>query len=354
MKTIEHPGFYLASLLKKNGMSQKELAIRTGVSEKHICTIIAKERSISAAFAHKLKYVFGNSIDWIELQNKYDAYQQRMLDKQNISSVEIEIVKQLKEPIKKFIKLKKLKKSNCDADFIIGIRSLLQVSDLAAIADITYNAAYRAQISKNALINPFVLYAWQRLCEVSVESVNVKSLDIEGLKRKIIDIKNLMFNDFQKFIPELKEIFSSCGIAFNVVDHFKGAPVQGFIKESQNKVILCLTNRRKRADVFWFTLFHEIGHLVNGDFKNRFVDFELADNETEKQADEYARDLLIPVEEYKKFVQKNDNFTKKIICNFAEKIGVMPFIVVGRLQNDHIIDWSEHTDLIINYSNKEE
>lgn len=83
--------------------------------------------------------------------------------------------------------------------------------------------------------------------------------------------------------------FAKCGIAFAVVKHFKVAPVQGMIKQTKDeRVMLCITLRQVYADIFWFSLFHEIGHLLHGDEQKRFIDFESVEDEQEKQADQFA------------------------------------------------------------------
>ena len=55
---MEHPGLELEKRINECGMSRKELALRTGVTEKHISTVINGERGISTGFARKLGYVW--------------------------------------------------------------------------------------------------------------------------------------------------------------------------------------------------------------------------------------------------------------------------------------------------------
>lgn len=70
---IIHPGETLQEVLEDRGMSQKELAIRTGVTEKHVSTIVHGIKPISVAFAKKLEYAFGiEAAFWIQLQANYD------------------------------------------------------------------------------------------------------------------------------------------------------------------------------------------------------------------------------------------------------------------------------------------
>ncbi len=139
-------------------------------------------------------------------------------------------------------------------------------------------------------------------------------------------------------IKKLKEIFSECGIAFEVVRHFTGAPVQGFIQKKNDKVILCMTIRQSFSDIFWFTLFHEIGHLINNDFSNQYIDYQFIESEEEKKADIFAKNTLINQDDYEKFI-KNNNINISEIKKFADSQNVIPSIVIGRIQND-IKDYS--------------
>ena len=77
-----------------------------------------------------------------------------------------------------------------------------------------------------------------------------------------------MFLPANKMVDELKKIFSECGIGFEVVQHFAGAPVQGFIQKKDGKIILCLTIRQAFTDIFWFTLFLLLGHFIIEDFSS--------------------------------------------------------------------------------------
>lgn len=349
---MEQPGVVLQDKLKESGMSRKELAIRTGVSEKHICTVINGDRSISAAFARKLGYVFESPAYWMEIQSKYDEEQLKIQEENSITQEEYAILKPLHEIMSYCIQCGYMHNNCGDSSKVMQLRDFLQVSNLTIIPKITYNAAYRAQITSNIKVDPYILFTWQRLCEKEAEDIDViKSVDVERLKKNIPNIKKLMLGDINEGIKRLQCIFAECGIAFQVVKNFRGAPVQGFIKETvDDKLILCLTIRGKRADRFWFTLFHEIAHILNQDYKNRFVDFDSVQSKAEELADSYARDVLIPPEQYRKFVLSEDCVSWDSIENFAKSIGVMPFIVLGRLQNDQYIDWSEYTDKVVRYA----
>ncbi len=348
---MKHPGEILQEKLNNSDMSRRELALRTNVTEKHICTIVNGDKGISTAFAKKLGYVFNDSNYWMKLQAEYDDFQATLQEEFEISQEEMDLLKPLRDIMTYFINHGYMHNNCGDASKVIQLRELLQISDLTQIPKITYNAAYRAQLTTNIKVDPYVLFAWQRLCEKETECISInKSIDKDLLRVSVGRIKKAMFGDINNGIQEIQGILAECGIAFQVVQNFRGAPVQGFIKEtSSGRLILCLTIRGKRADRFWFTLFHEIAHILNGDNKNRFVDFDSVQGKAEQLADQYASDTLISPDKYRKFISSGDCTSWNQITAFAEAVDVKPFIVLGRLQNDGYLDWADYPDKVARY-----
>lgn len=351
VRIMRHPGEDLRDKLARSGMSRKELALRTNVTEKHICTIVNGDKGISAAFARKLGYVFENAAYWMNLQAEYDAYQLALQEENAISQEEIELLKPLHEIMAYFIERGYMHNNCGDASKVMQLRDFLQISDLTLIPKITYNAAYRAQLTSNVKVDPYVLFAWQRMCEKETETLSLnESINKDLLRRSVPQIKQAMFGRINSGIKELQSILAKCGIAFQVVKNFRGAPVQGFIKETTDgRLILCLTIRGKRADRFWFTLFHEIAHILNGDYKTRFVDFDSVQGKAEQLADQYACDALISPELYRGFISSSDCTSWVRIKAFAASADVQPFVVLGRLQNDGYLDWTDYPDKVVRY-----
>lgn len=350
-KRMIHPGKYLNEMLEQEGMSQKELSIRTGMTEKHVSTIINGKKNISATFAKKLEYALPKPMAyWMELQAKYDNDMLDYEEKNDISKDEIKIVSDLKT-IVEFLQEKKIMDVELnEADSVLFLRKYMRVSSLTAIPEISYNAAYRAQVNNNVNVNPYILYAWKRICEMYVANISISaSIDIEKLKHKLQEIKQLMFLDINEIEDKLTLLLAECGIAFKIVPHFRGAPVQGFIsKREDEKLMLCVTLRQKRADKFWFTLFHEIGHIVNGDADLKFVDFDSIKNEAEEKADLFASNALVDVDSYRSFWSKDD-FSLSAIKRFASSQKVKPYIIIGRLQAEGELEWSDFPGEMVYY-----
>lgn len=98
------------------------------------------------------------------------------------------------------------------------------------------------------------------------------------------------------------------------------------------------------ADIFWFSLFHEIGHVLLHDRRHIFLENRVDDPQWKKQeeeADAFARDTLIPTKSYAAFAAERD-FTQIGIKTFSKQLQIDPGIVVGRLQHDGLLPQNRH------------
>jgi HTH-type transcriptional regulator/antitoxin HigA len=101
------------------------------------------------------------------------------------------------------------------------------------------------------------------------------------------------------------------------------------------KAVLVLSLRGRWADVFWFSLFHEIGHLLLHR-KTTFIDdgdVPADGAELEREAERFAEETLIPSAELFAFVGKGD-LRAPAVKAFAEGMGIAAGVVVGRLQHE--------------------
>ena len=349
---IIHPGETLREVLEERDMSQKELSLRTKVSAKHISTVLNGEKNISVSFAKKLEYALNIDAEfWINLQALYDRELFEFDELHSISKEEVSVFKSMKEIFSYIVEKKFISDIKQTEQNILELRKYLNVSNLVSIPSLVSSGAFRAQTSVN--YDPYVLFAWQRICESLSEKIETKELPQADQIAKLIEIcpkiKELSLLPQEQFITKLQEYFSSCGIAFVIAPTFKGAPVQGYIKTAQNeKTTICMTFRQKRADIFWFTLFHEIAHFINGDSKQKFIDFESTENSRELRADLFAQNSLIEKESYQNFVNEQ-NFSLSSIKDFSKKQNILPAILIGRLQKEKLLNWTDFSEKIVRY-----
>ncbi|MBT9147448.1 MAG: Antitoxin HigA [Syntrophomonadaceae bacterium] len=346
---IIHPGETLKELLEDRGMTQRELAMRTDVKEPHISGIVNCQKPISVSFAKKLEYALGvDASFWINLQANYEKELADFEEINQISNEELAILKRLKSITEYAQDIRLLNPEAQGSMLVIEWRKRLSVSSLARIPEISQAGAYRLAVADN--VDPSVLFAWLRICDLITKNQMVnQELNIDKLKSKLHLIRKLTFEDVNTIHSGLKDYFAECGIKFAIVRHFTGAPVQGVIKKNNDGSLnLIMTLRRKFADVFWFTLFHEIGHILNGDIGDRLIDYEDTKNEIEDRADEFAANTLIDQEMYNQFVETGD-YSPSRIHQFCSEQNILAYILIGRLQRDKHLEYHHYVHEKIKY-----
>jgi Zn-dependent peptidase ImmA (M78 family) len=107
-----------------------------------------------------------------------------------------------------------------------------------------------------------------------------------------------------------------------------------------------LSLRYKTNDQFWFTFFHQAGHILLGGKKEAFIDLDHEKGEAEAAADRFAANLLIPPGKASELSKLQST---QAVKSFAESIGIAPGIVVGRLQHDEIIGYDQLNGLKVRF-----
>lgn len=344
---IIHPGETIADILEVRNMTQAELAVRTGVSPAFIGSVIAGRKDISSKFAMALEYALEIPKSfWLNLQARYDAELLEYDEENTISKEEIEIRKDLNPIVKYLIKLNLMPAKESNNQSIITLRKIFKVSSLCNLEKIPSASAFR--ISSHDKIDTCILGAWIRMCQINeCKFEEDKYFDPNKIDSLVTELKKLMLSNSAEVLnQELKTVLSNYGLDFEIVKHFRGAPVQGFLyKRSDNRIKICMTIRGAFADIFWFSLFHELGHLYNGDLSksSKFLD-DGVDKSKEEAANKFASDKLLDSKAYKDFIlEYKKESTYELIKNFAFSQNVCPFIVIGRMQREHIINYNEYS-----------
>jgi HTH-type transcriptional regulator/antitoxin HigA len=189
--------------------------------------------------------------------------------------------------------------------------------------------------------------AWVQTALNIGADIDVGRFDMKLFKKSIVEIRDMTLYDPPIFLPKLKTLLIECGVALVILPHLKNSGVNGAVKWiGKDKVILAINDRNKFADVFWFSLFHEFGHvlqkrvamlIVSGNY-NELIGRNDLMNDLEIESDNYAKNTLIPEKDYSIFISYN-NFSEKAIRKFAEETNIQFGIVLGRLQNDSYVGY---------------
>lgn len=155
---IIHPGETLMEIIKERKMSQKELAIRCGVSEKHVSTVLNCKKNISPFFARRLEFALGiDSIFWINLQSNYDNELTRFEEINGISKMELDVLDSINDILSDYKKNNLIPSNLDEKDEVMELRKIFNVSNLLSIKDLE-------KASTNE--SPYIIYAKKKYSEL--------------------------------------------------------------------------------------------------------------------------------------------------------------------------------------------
>ena len=165
---IIHPGETIAEVLEERGISQAELAASTGVSPAYVSNVISGKKDISSNFAFGLEYALGVPKSfWLNLQANYDAELLEANEGQTITEEERDAREVLKDVVKFLRKKGKMPAGEKKDESILSLRKALRVSNVANVKDMVPVGAFR--MSNTVKVDPYVLGAWIRLCQITGE-----------------------------------------------------------------------------------------------------------------------------------------------------------------------------------------
>lgn len=318
------------------GMNQKELAARLGITQKHLSNIMNGNAPITYETALKLETVVGASAQfWLNLETNYQLHQARLRAQENLAE-DLEILKKI--PYKTMSDYRWVQKTQDRSERVHQCRNFFGVASLNTLS-LSYNVAFRKHKAlKN--ISDYGIYAWLRKAEIEGLKIDVTDFNRRKLASLISEFRRLTMETPEVFYPSMVQLCAECGVALVLVKYLPNTSVCGATMWRNNKAILALSNRGKRADIFWFTFFHELAHIL----RHQGKEFHINYNE-EDEADDEARNYLISEKDYSIFIEKYAYKVKSEIESYSDKLGIASSILVGRLQHDGLLDPQHYNDL---------
>lgn len=352
---VTPPGETIGELLEERELRQAELATRMGVTPKFVNELVAGKATITPTTALALEKALDVPADfWLAREARYQealaraaAYEDRTANVSWLSEL----------PIKDMIKFNWLKKASSEPAMVEACLQFFGVASVAAwrqqyVEQKNTSAAYRA--SEKYRQNPGAVAAWLRRGEVRAAQIECSPFDKDKFLFVLADARKLTLEpDPIKFLPKLTALLAGCGVALVIERAPTGCPLYGAVRWlSPQKALIQLSVRYLRSDSFWFTFFHECGHIALHGKKILFLEGKGMSGTEEDEADRFSADRLIPPTSWATF--QPSPVTEQAIRAFANSIGIDPGIVLGRLQNDSRVPWNRFPHLKVRYSWKEE
>ncbi len=196
--------------------------------------------------------------------------------------------------------------------------------------------AARQRVRNGSVHDEQALWAWQARVRQLSQTMKLGTYDPKGMTlefiRTIIGLSRLADGPIQA-----GRVLSESGIGMVVLHYLPGTHLDGAaMLRSDGRPIVSLTLRHDRLDNFWFTLAHELAHVVlhlaKGDESAFMDDLENPSDSDGKecQADALAKECLIPATDWAQ--AKLQIATDAKIRELAVRTHLHPAIVAGRLR----------------------
>ncbi|MEJ8548140.1 HigA family addiction module antitoxin [Brevibacillus borstelensis] len=340
------PGETLLETIESLGMSQAELAERTGVTTKHINGIIKGKAAITPRTALQFERVLGvPATFWNNLETNYREKLAELEERKQLES-EILWLKQL--PLKVLLDRGWMKKGHDNVEQVkealnfFGCASVEKWKELWQKVLNSPEVAYRKSVAFESEVG--AVSAWLRQGELEAQHINSKPFNAATFRKALKEIRLLTKEDPDIFVPRMVELCAEAGVCVVFVPEIPRCRVNGATRWlTPTKALIQLSLRYKTDDHLWFTFFHEAGHILLHGKKGYFLEVADNHNDQEDEANKFAADFLIPHDSYKTFLK--GKITKSRVISFANQVGIAPGIIVGRLQHDGYLSYRFFNDL---------
>ncbi|MDA8234671.1 MAG: HigA family addiction module antitoxin [Clostridia bacterium] len=338
------PGETVLETIEAIGMSQAELAARTGRPLKTINEIIKGKTAITPETALQFERVLGVSATfWNNLETNYREAL-ATIEERNRLEKQVEWLRYF--PLKKLYQLGAINKSADPVEGLTAVLNFFGVSSPDAWEKLWLSPEVAFRKSPVYQSSPYTIATWMRLGEIAAQKIKCQPYDKEKFKQAIVTIRELTIEDTNVWYSEVIRLCAEGGVAVIFVPELPKTHVSGVTRWlSDKKALIQLSLRHKTNDHLWFTFFHEAAHILLHGKKDVFIEGAVFDSEKEEEANRFSREFLIPPQKFREFLKSTSRFSQEAILLFAKSINVAPGIVVGRLQHDSFVPRSHFNKL---------
>ncbi len=341
---VSPPGETLLETLETIGMSQADLAERTGKAIKTINEIVQGKAPITPETALQFERVLGVPARfWNNREQRYREFLAQAGERERLQT-HVGWLKQV--PLRAMCQFDWIR---CRDDETEQLREVLQFFGVATPDQwqaiwLSPQASFRRSPAFEA--DPVAVAAWLRRGELEAQRLSCETYDVARFRAVLAEVRKLTHQSPEVFQAELVRLCATAGVAVVFVPELPKVRASGATRWlTATKALIQLSLCYKSDDHLWFTFFHEAGHLLLHGKREVFVDWDdREDDDKEQAADKFAADCLIPAPQWRRFARQT-RYSKEQILAFAVEAGIAPSIVVGRLQHDNLLPPSHCNDL---------
>jgi plasmid maintenance system antidote protein VapI len=329
------PGTTIVDLLEQRSWSREEFAERTGYSLDRVDRLLSGRLTITDDVAEVLEELLGGSKQfWL---SREDQYRGDIAYLQSKGSSEAAKAWLGELPIRDMKRFGWLSAARDEPD--LNLAACLDFFGVSNVGEwrtkysgFVSAVSFRTSLSFESQPGPVL--AWLRYGEIKAAEIECRPWNASRFKKALKEIRRLTrARDTAVFLPLLKSLCAACGVAFVVARAPSGCHASGATRFiTPEKAMILLSFRHLSDDQFWFTFFHEAGHLLLHSHKALFIEDGSEGNlDEEAEANAFSQHVLIPKEYQNELMSLPLN--KNAIIRFSVRVGVSRGIVVGQLQH---------------------
>jgi HTH-type transcriptional regulator/antitoxin HigA len=328
------PGEFIREELEIRNWQQDDLAEVVGLSKKFVNELIMNKKHITIETAKLLSKAFGQSPGyWINLDIDYYLRESPGTRKTKEVEEKAKIFKYM--PIKEMVKKGWLKSYQTAEELKRQVLSFWNIDELDFIfLEKTEIPGFREpDIGFN--YNKYYALCWFEMAKRMAKNFHINNYKEKKLKELAENLHVFMINEngVEEFISGLVET----GIKFFVLSHLKKAFIDGAAFYDDKNPVIVYTSRYDRIDNFWFTMAHEVSHiLLHLNKKNYFLDnLENLESEFQQEAQNFAVKMLKVEEivEYFKTRKYQEYISAPRVIYCQEELKLDSTIIAGVLQH---------------------
>jgi addiction module HigA family antidote len=350
-QSVFHPGVILEEKLQEMGMSVKEFALRTDKPEKTIIAVLKGRSAITQEMAIKFENVTRIPANfWMRYQQRYDEFKTR----EKLQAVVEEAEEWAKAfPYAAMVKNKWVPATRKAEEKTKNLLSFFGVASHIAWENLYMETKLKvaAYTSLKFTHEAHAISAWLRQGELQAEKIDVPPFDMKKLKDNIPAMRTLMTEHPDDFFTQLQELCFEAGVILLYTPKLPKVPLSGSTRWINDTPLIQLTARYGQNDRFWFTFFHELGHIVLHGKKYislENVDFEASDPKKEEEANEFAEKHTFSKEQEEKLLLEHPkSITTDEIISYAQEFNTHPAMIIGRLQHKGLLHFSVGKEFMV-------
>lgn len=207
--------------------------------------------------------------------------------------------------------------------------------------------AYNRQSKSRGKIDKFAVHAWRCRVLDKAEQPKLGTYSPDGLNQALFSQLTAL-SALETGPLLVRDRLAAAGVAVIYEPHLPKTHLDGAaLWHPDGFPVIGITLRYDRLDNFWFTLFHELGHVAQHLSTNPtgFIDTDIdsaSEKEIEQEADNFALNQFISPDDWEEVKHLT---TAKEIRKAAKKLAIHPAILAGRLRRE-AQDYGRHRTLV--------